>query len=161
MAPSAEHASYRCQHPRCPLNALRHGYVHLGADVGLLVFDEAHHAVDKRSYNILMRKFYDALPHRMPGDVNKTMRPTILGLTASPIFGGNAERAFRQVNQTPPTSSFEGFKLLGPFVLGTGNSSLIWIPPSIHRFYLAKILSVTYTALILSMSSTQSQSISS
>jgi hypothetical protein len=29
------------------LNALRHGYVHLGADVGLLVFDEAHHAADK------------------------------------------------------------------------------------------------------------------
>ncbi|KAF8491147.1 P-loop containing nucleoside triphosphate hydrolase protein [Russula emetica] len=79
------------------LNALRHGYVHLGANVGLLVFDEAHHAADKHSYNLLMREFYDALPRRVPGDINKTMRPMILGLTASPIFGGNAERAFRQL----------------------------------------------------------------
>ena len=80
------------------LNALRHGYIHLGADVGLLVFDEAHHAADKHPYNLLMREFYDALPRLVPGDVNKTTRPMILGLTASPIFGGNAERAFRQVN---------------------------------------------------------------
>jgi endoribonuclease Dicer len=82
------------------LNALRHGYVHLGADVGLLVFDEAHHAAGKHPYNRLMREFYDALPPRVPGNVDKTMRPMILGLTASPIFGGNVERAFRQVKQT-------------------------------------------------------------
>jgi len=82
------------------LNALRHGYIHLGADVGLLVFDEAHHAAGKHAYNILMREFYDALPRRVPGDKDKIMRPMILGLTASPIFGGNAERAFRQVKKT-------------------------------------------------------------
>ena len=82
------------------LNALRHGYIHLGADVGFLVFDEAHHAAGKHSYNRLMREFYDALPPRVPDDINKTMRPMILGLTASPIFGGKAERAFRQVKQT-------------------------------------------------------------
>jgi hypothetical protein len=42
-----------------------------------------------------MREFYDKLPPRVPGDPNKTMRPMILGLTASPIFGGDAERNFR------------------------------------------------------------------
>ena len=86
--------------PDVLLNALRHGYVHLGNDVGLLVFDEAHHAAGKHAYNRLMREFYDALPPRVPGDVDKTMRPVILGLTASPIFGGNAEKAFRQVKPT-------------------------------------------------------------
>jgi endoribonuclease Dicer len=79
------------------LNALRHGYVHLGADIGLLVFDEAHHAAGKHSYNRLMREFYDALPRRVPNNVDRIMRPMILGLTASPIFGGHAKRAFRQV----------------------------------------------------------------
>jgi ERCC4-related helicase len=84
------------------LNALRHGYVHLGADVGLLVFDEAHHAADKHPYNLLMREFYDALPRL------KTTRPMILGLTASPIFGGNAEKAFRQVKPTLLLFGFGG-----------------------------------------------------
>jgi len=90
------------------LNALRHGYVRLGDDIGLLVFDEAHHAADKHAYNVLMREFYDVLPRRVPGDVDKTMRPMILGLTASPIFGGNAETAFRQVKQMLPLSVFGG-----------------------------------------------------
>ena len=94
--------------PDVLLNALRHGYIHLGADVGLLVFDEAHHAADKHPYNLLMREFYDTLPHRVPGDVDKTMRPMILGLTASPIFGGHAESAFRQVKQTIPLFIFGG-----------------------------------------------------
>jgi ERCC4-related helicase len=35
--------------PDVLLNALRHGYVHLGRDVGFLVFDEAHHAADNHS----------------------------------------------------------------------------------------------------------------
>ena len=90
------------------LNALRHGYVHLGTNIGLLVFDEAHHATDKHPYNLLMREFYDALPRRVPGGENKPTRPMILGLTASPIFGGNAERAFRQVKQTLPPFVFGG-----------------------------------------------------
>ena len=94
--------------PDVLLNALRHGYVHLGNDVGLLVFDEAHHAAGKHAYNRLMREFYDALPPRVPGDVEKTMRPVILGLTASPIFGGNAEKAFRQVKLSLPLFVFGG-----------------------------------------------------
>jgi endoribonuclease Dicer len=94
--------------PGVLLNALRHGYVHLGDDVGLLVFDEAHHAAGKHPYNCLMREFYDALPPYVPGNIDKTMRPVILGLTASPIFGGNAERSFRQVKQTTPLFIFGG-----------------------------------------------------
>jgi len=87
--------------PDVLLNALRHGYVLLGRDVGLLVFDEAHHAADKHAYNLVMREFYDKLPPRpefppeSPSDVDEIMRPVILGLTASPIFGGDAEKAFR------------------------------------------------------------------
>jgi endoribonuclease Dicer len=83
--------------PDVLLNALRHGYIQLGRDIGLLVFDEAHHAADKHAYNLVMREFYDELPRRpeSPTDVDDTMRPMILGLTASPIFGGDAEKAFR------------------------------------------------------------------
>ena len=77
------------------LNALRHGYIRLGDDIGLLVFDEAHHAADKHSYNLVMREFYDKLPPRVLGGVDETMQPVILGLTASPIFGGDAEKNFR------------------------------------------------------------------
>ena len=76
------------------LNALRHGYIRLGDDIGLLVFDEAHHAADKHDYNLVMQEFYKKLPPRVPGDDLKTMRPMILGLTASPIFGGDAEKNF-------------------------------------------------------------------
>ena len=94
--------------PDVLLNALRHGYVHLGTNIGLLVFDEAHHASGKHPYNRLMREFYDALPRRVPGDMDKNMRPMILGLTASPIFGGNAEKASRQVKQTLPLFCFGG-----------------------------------------------------
>ncbi|KAI9458495.1 P-loop containing nucleoside triphosphate hydrolase protein [Russula earlei] len=83
--------------PNVLLNALRHGYILLGRDIGLLVFDEAHHAARKHAYNQVMREFYDVLPHRFIGDVDENMRPVILGLTASPIFGGDAERNFRQL----------------------------------------------------------------
>lgn len=84
------------------LNALRHGYIHLGDDIGLLVFDEAHHTADKHSYNLVMREFYDKLPPHVPDNIDMTMRPRILGLTASPIFGGDAEKNFRQVKQSFP-----------------------------------------------------------
>lgn len=80
--------------PQVLLDALRHGYVHLGKDIGLLVFDEAHHAVDNHPYNSIMKEFYFKLPSR-PMAVDNSFRPTVLGLTASPIYGGHVESAFR------------------------------------------------------------------
>jgi endoribonuclease Dicer len=83
--------------PDVLLNALRHGYVHLGRNIGFLVFDEAHHAADRHAYNLIMREFYAALPPRGAPDsaADIDVRPMILGLTASPIFGGNAEKSLR------------------------------------------------------------------
>ncbi|KZT27478.1 P-loop containing nucleoside triphosphate hydrolase protein, partial [Neolentinus lepideus HHB14362 ss-1] len=95
--------------PQVLLDALRHGYVNLGKDIGLIVFDEAHHAVDNHPYNRIMKEFYFALPRRPhesmgsgAGIVDDTgepasMRPMILGLTASPIYGGYVEQAFRVI----------------------------------------------------------------
>ncbi|KAF7428704.1 Dicer-like protein 2 [Pleurotus ostreatus] len=44
--------------PQVLLNALRHGYVSMGKDISLIVFDEAHHAVREEPYNQIMREFY-------------------------------------------------------------------------------------------------------
>lgn len=91
--------------PQVLLDALRHGYIILGRDISLMIFDEAHHAVDNDPYNRIMQEFYFITPPRIPhsevsGSVMnqsttfETVRPMILGLTASPIFGGNVEKAF-------------------------------------------------------------------
>jgi len=82
--------------PDVLLNALRHGYVHLGRDIGFLVFDEAHHAADRHSYNLIMREFYTGLlPRGAAEGADGDVRPMVLGLTASPIFGGDAEMSLR------------------------------------------------------------------
>jgi endoribonuclease Dicer len=86
--------------PQVLLDALSHGYVHLGTDIGLLIFDEAHHGADKHPYNLIMKDFYFCLPQRglslrCVGAEPIRERPYILGLTASPIFGGHVETAFR------------------------------------------------------------------
>ncbi|KAF4598637.1 Dicer-like protein 2 [Pleurotus pulmonarius] len=82
--------------PQVLLNALRHGYVSMGRDISLVVFDEAHHAVGDEPYNQIMREFYFHLPPRISNDeMTMVARPVILGLTASPVYGGNVERAFR------------------------------------------------------------------
>ncbi|KAF8838264.1 P-loop containing nucleoside triphosphate hydrolase protein [Paxillus ammoniavirescens] len=86
--------------PQVLLDALSHGYISLGREIGLLIFDEAHHANDDHPMNCIMRNFYFSLPVRQStrttnhGSVREE-RPMILGLTASPIFGGNAAMAFR------------------------------------------------------------------
>lgn len=80
--------------PQVLLDALRHGYVGLGTDISLLVFDEAHHAVDNHPYNSIMKEFYYHLPTRIPG-YQGSCRPAVLGLTASPIYGGHVDSAFR------------------------------------------------------------------
>lgn len=88
--------------PQVLLDALRHGYIHLGQDIGLIVFDEAHHAIDNHPYNSIMKEFYFKLPNHHNTDWN-SFRPSVLGLTASPIYGGHVESAFRWVIMVPPT----------------------------------------------------------
>jgi endoribonuclease Dicer len=85
--------------PQVLLDALRHGYLHLGHDIGLLIFDEAHHATDKHPYHLIMEEFYVNLPRRGSTVVRSDpepipVRPQVLGLTASPIFGGHVQAAF-------------------------------------------------------------------
>ncbi len=80
--------------PQVLLDALRHGYINLGRDISLIVFDEAHHAVDKHPYNRIMKEFYFELPVRHAHESSVVVRPVILGLTASPIYGGNVDNSF-------------------------------------------------------------------
>ncbi|KAH9936593.1 P-loop containing nucleoside triphosphate hydrolase protein [Fomitopsis serialis] len=81
--------------PQVLLDALLHGYVDLGMDIGLLVYDEAHHAIAKHPYNMIMQQFYFNLNKRTrnSGSYDRA-RPMVLGLTASPIYGGNPDAAF-------------------------------------------------------------------
>ena len=82
--------------PQVLLDALRHGYIDLGADISLLIFDEVHHAGKNHPYNAIMQEFYHVLPPRdSPVAGEGRVRPMVLGLTASPIFGGNPDQAFR------------------------------------------------------------------
>ena len=84
--------------PQVLLDALRHGYIVLGRDISLLIFDEAHHAVDNHPYNRIMKEFYfDISVSQNAGGPNGAVRPMVLGLTASPIYGGNVDKAFRFV----------------------------------------------------------------
>lgn len=93
--------------PQVLLDAMRHGYINLGRDIGLLVFDEAHHAIRDHPYNLIMKEFYFALPVRANNATiaaaaqqgeRLSMRPMILGLTASPLYrDGSVEQQFRCV----------------------------------------------------------------
>lgn len=80
--------------PQVLLDAMRNGHISLGQDIGLIVFDEAHHVADKHPYNMIMQEQYFRLPPRAPAagsmrdDGQAAVRPAILGLTASPSFGG-------------------------------------------------------------------------
>lgn len=77
--------------PQVLLDALRHSYINMGRDIGLLIFDEAHHAIEKDPYNMIMKDFYFRLLPRSNLVDNDTifLRPMILGLTASPIYSGS------------------------------------------------------------------------
>ena len=82
--------------PQVFLDALGHGYISLGRDISLLVFDEAHHAVENDPYNRIMLDFYFKLPRRDQHlQDSLEVRPMVLGLTASPIYGGNVLKAFQ------------------------------------------------------------------
>ncbi|KAH9889955.1 P-loop containing nucleoside triphosphate hydrolase protein [Cubamyces lactineus] len=86
--------------PQVLLDALHHGYVDMGSDIGLLVLDEAHHATGRHPYNMIMRNFYSTLPPRTNlTNPNDRVRPMVLGLTASPIYGGNVDVAFRELEK--------------------------------------------------------------
>ncbi|KAG6872281.1 hypothetical protein C0995_011318 [Termitomyces sp. Mi166 len=85
--------------PQVLLDALRHSYVSLGRDISLLIFDEAHHAVDNHPYNRIMKEFYFDLPAQLSSASSDYQRPSILGLTASPIYGGNVAKAFRTIEE--------------------------------------------------------------
>ncbi|KAL4073180.1 hypothetical protein V8B97DRAFT_2022986 [Scleroderma yunnanense] len=90
--------------PQVLLDALSHGYVNLGKDIGLLVFDEAHHANDNHPMNCIMKDHYFSLPVRLSTSTSnhgpvREERPMVLGLTASPMFGGNAAVAFRTLER--------------------------------------------------------------
>lgn len=70
----------------------------MGSDISLLVFDEAHHAIGKHPYNMIMKNHYFDLPSRTPVDTFAShARPVVLGLTASPTYGANVDIAFRCV----------------------------------------------------------------
>ena len=86
--------------PRVLLDALSYGYVHLGREIGLLGFDESHHAKGNHPMNCIVRNFYFKLPARpsmraCSHVLARGERPMIYGLTASPMFGGNAAKALR------------------------------------------------------------------
>ncbi|KAF8654247.1 hypothetical protein AX16_003768 [Volvariella volvacea WC 439] len=81
--------------PQVLLDALRHGYVVLSRDISLLIFDEAHHAADNHPYNRIMQEYYFAIPQRVSPHQVGSVRPMVLGLTASPIYGGNPHEAFK------------------------------------------------------------------
>ncbi|ESK92116.1 rna helicase rnase [Moniliophthora roreri MCA 2997] len=86
--------------PQVLLDALRHGYIVMGRDISLMIFDEAHHASDKHPYNLIMQEFYFNTPRRSQGtapDGSDFIQPMIMGLSASPIFGGNVDVAFRKI----------------------------------------------------------------
>jgi endoribonuclease Dicer len=93
--------------PQVLLDALRHSYISLGRDISLIVFDEAHHAIENHPYKLIMEEFYFILPTKengmrmesaiRPGEYVSVHRPFILGLTASPVYGGNVELEFQCV----------------------------------------------------------------
>ncbi|KAJ7227232.1 hypothetical protein GGX14DRAFT_418753 [Mycena pura] len=91
--------------PQVLLDALRHSYVKLGQDIGLLVFDEAHHAVEEHPYNRIMVEFYFECHPRTSYSTDghfsaqDNVRPMILGLTASPIYGGNVAKGFQNIEK--------------------------------------------------------------
>lgn len=82
--------------PQILLNALQHGYINLGLNIGLVVFDEAHHAILKHPYNMIMQSFYHPIPPHKASRTNNEgyTRPAILGLTASPIYGRQILKSF-------------------------------------------------------------------
>ena len=64
------------------LDALVHGFVNI-EQIALLIFDEAHKATKNHSSNRIMQSFYHPTPDEC--------RPSILGLTASPVINDKVD----------------------------------------------------------------------
>jgi superfamily II DNA or RNA helicase len=80
------------------LNILRHSIIKMEA-INLLILDECHHAVKKHPYSLVMSEFYHTTP--------KDKRPTVFGMTASPVnLKGNCD------NKVLVCYYFSLFKLL-------------------------------------------------
>ncbi|KIK64522.1 hypothetical protein GYMLUDRAFT_241067 [Collybiopsis luxurians FD-317 M1] len=103
------------------LDALRHGCIPMGVDVGLIIFDEAHHAVDNDSYNRIIQR--------------QMRRLMIMNLTTSPIFGGNVDEAFRMIE----TNSRLSHRIPPPHPLQTRRIHLL--PTFKHILYNALSIS--------------------
>ncbi|TPX55092.1 hypothetical protein PhCBS80983_g05612 [Powellomyces hirtus] len=65
-----------CATPQVIVEAMNHAYITMD-QICLIIFDEAHHAIGEDPYAILMREHY--------WKTSKSMRPRIMGLTASPV----------------------------------------------------------------------------
>ncbi|PKA63342.1 Endoribonuclease Dicer like 3a [Apostasia shenzhenica] len=74
--------------PQILLDALRKAYITMGL-VRLLVFDECHRATGNHPYSRIMKEFYH----------ESLQRPTIFGMTASPIIGKGVSSALDCENQ--------------------------------------------------------------
>ncbi|KAF7586490.1 Dicer-like protein 2 [Aspergillus hancockii] len=68
------------------LDALTHGFVKI-SQLGLVIFDEAHHCMRQHPANKIMQHFY----HPWVRKYGKDSVPRILGLTASPIVRSNEQ----------------------------------------------------------------------
>ncbi|KAE8378630.1 ATP-dependent helicase dcl2 [Aspergillus bertholletiae] len=66
--------------------ALTHGFVHM-SQLGLLIFDEAHHCMRRHPSNMIMQDFY----HRTLQKDGRDGVPSILGLTASPVVRSKSQ----------------------------------------------------------------------
>ncbi|KAK0301710.1 Dicer-like protein 2 [Friedmanniomyces endolithicus] len=60
-------------------DALTHGFVRISR-LALLIFDEAHHCIKNHPTNAIMKNFYH------PAKIRAEDMPSVLGLTASPVF---------------------------------------------------------------------------
>ena len=67
-------------------------------DIGLLIFDEAHHAIGDHPYNRIMKEAYHLLQEHE--------RPDVLGLTASPVYGTDVQKHLAYVQKMISSSFF-------------------------------------------------------
>nr|GAT60709.1 predicted protein [Mycena chlorophos] len=121
--------------PQVLLDACLHRYINLGRDISLLVFDECHAAQKDHPYNRIMKEVYFKLPPRSFELSNVVMatvedvRPAILGLTASPIYGGDVSKAFEKIEKNLDS------KIRAPLEHKEELDRHVYKPVYAHKFY--------------------------